>query len=159
MDMKKIILVLLAGSVLSAFSIPGAGGPVAGTVNELTGYKLRYNIIDRSDFNLWVVTNEDVFNEEFVAVNDSVLKPRFNEQMVLAAKVETLNYSYRVKFRNTVEQEGTLNVYFSVRKAGAVETTEAPVSMIMFPKVRGIRKVNFYHDNMLVKTIPVVVVY
>lgn len=157
--MKKIIIVLLAGIMLSAFSSPVKEAPVAFTVNELTGYKLRNNIIDTHDFNLWVVTNEDVFNRDFVPMYDSVLRPQFDSQMVLAAKVETINYAYRVRFRSVVEDNGSLNVYFSVKKEGVAGEVESPLSMITFSKDRGIKKVNFYHDNVLVKTIPVVAVY
>lgn len=157
--MKKIIIVLLAGLMLSAFSSPVKEAPVAFTVNELTGYKLRNNNIDTHDFNLWVVTNEEVFNRDFVPLHDSVLRPSFESQMVLAAKVETVSYAYRVKFRTVVEDNSSLNVYFTVKKEGPLEEKESPLSMITFPKGRGIKKVNFYHDNVLVKTIPVVTVY
>lgn len=157
--MKKIIIVLLAGIMLSAFSNPVKEAPVAFTVNEITGYKLRNNNIDYHDFNLWVVTSEDVFNRDFVPMYDSVLRPQFDSEMILAAKVETINYTYRVRFRNIVEENGNLNVYFSVKKEGQAGESESPLSMITFPKNRGIKKVNFYHDNVLVKTIQVVAVY
>lgn len=157
--MKKIIVILLAGFMLTGFSVPVKDNPVAGEVMELTGYKLRSNIIDHTDFNLWVVTNEDVFIRDFEPLHDSVLRPRFDEQMVLAAKVETIHYSYRLKFRKTVVVNGILHVYFNVKKEGPVEETETPVSMIAVAKDRAIKKVQFYHDNMLVKTVPIVTVY
>jgi hypothetical protein len=157
--MKKIIVILLAGFMLTGFRFPVKNNPVVLEVTELTGYKLRSRIIDYHDFNLWVVTNEDVFTRDFEPIHDSVLKPRFDEQMVLAAKVETVHYSYRVKFRKTMALKGVLNVYFSVSKEGPVQETELPVSMIAIPKDKAIKKVQFYHDNMLVKTVPIVAVY
>jgi len=157
--MKKIIVILLAGFMLTGFSVPVKENPVVGEVMELTGYKLRSNIIDLTDFNLWVVTNEDVFIRDFEPLNDSVLRPRFDEQMVLAAKVQTINYNYRLKFRKTVVSNGILHVYFNVKKEGPVEETEAPVSMIAVSRDNAIKKVQFYHDNILVKTVPVVAVY
>ena len=36
---------------------------------------------------------------------------------------------------------------------------EPPVSMAVVPKDKSVRKVNFYHDKVLVKTIPIVTVY
>lgn len=157
--MKKIIVILLAGVMLTGFSLPLNNSPVAGEVTELTGYRLKHNHIDVTDFNLWVVTSEDVFARDFEPMYDSVVKPEFDRQMVLAAKVQTANYAYRAKFKKTVLQNGILHVYFNVKKEGPVEDFEAPVSIIAVPKDKAIKKVHFYHDNMMVKAVPVVAVY
>lgn len=157
--MKKTILMLMTGFMLTAFSIPEHETPVTGELTELRGYKLRSNDIDKSDFNLWVVTNEDAFNKDFVPENDSVLKPNFDEQLVLAAKVETYNYSYQVKYRKLEVVNGSVNVYFTVRKVRSGHEAGGPVSMLVLPKDRSYKKVNFYHDNMLVKAVPIVTVY
>ena len=156
--MKKIIFILLAGSLLSSFS-PAFNHPLTGDVTELTGYKLRHNDINLHDFNLWVVTNEEVFLRDFEPLHDSVLRPHFEEQMVLAARVETVNYVYRTKFRKTVVANGILQVYMSIRRMGSTDDTVIPLTMVSVPKDRSIRKVQFYHDNVLVKTIPIVTVY
>lgn len=157
--MKKIIVTVLAGFILSGFSKPVYIAPAATDVVEITGYKLRNEKIDLTDFNLWVVTSEDVFERDFEPEHDSVLRPRFDEQMVLAAKVETIRNAYRVKFKKTELVNGTLNVYFNVKREGAAEEIKVPVSMVAVPKDRSMKKVNFYHDNMLVKTVPIVTVY
>lgn len=157
--MKKTIIALLAGLMLSSFSFRITEAPVEFSVKEIAGYKLRDKNFDYHDYNLWVVTNEEAFNRDFVPMYDSVLRPQFDIEMVLAAKVETINYTYRVRFRKIVEDKGGLNVYFSVKKEGNAGETEGTLSMISFPKNHGIKKVNFYHDNVLVKTIPVVAVY
>lgn len=157
--MKKIIVILLAGVMLTGFSLPLNNSPVAGEVTELTGYRLKHNHIDVTDFNLWVVTSEDVFARDFEPMYDSVVKPEFDRQMVIAAKVQTANYAYRAKFKRTVIQNGILHVYFNVKKEGPVEDIEAPVSIIAVPKDKAIKKVHFYHDNMMVKAVPVVAVY
>lgn len=149
----------MAGFMLTGFSFPVNNNPTVGEMTELTGYKLRDIRINYHDFNLWVVTNEDVFVRDFEPLHDSVLRPRFDEQMVLAAKVKTINYDYQVKFKRTLVNNGTLNVYFAVRKQGFDELTEKPVTMAVVPKDRSIRKVNFFHDNVLVKTVPIVTVY
>lgn len=157
--MKKIIVMILAGIGLTAFSIPENKTPLVGEVIELTGYKLKHNNIDYTDFNLWVVTSEDVFERDFEPEHDSVLRPRFDEQLVLGAKVETIHNSYRVKFKKTELVNGTLNVYMSVKREGAVEEVKLPVSMAVALKDRSMKKVNFYHDNVLVKSVPIVTVY
>jgi hypothetical protein len=106
-----------------------------------------------------VVTNEEVFLRDFEPLHDSVLRPHFEEQMVLAARVETVNNVYRTKFRKTVVSNGILHVYMSIRRMGSTEDTVIPLTMVSVPKDRSIRKVQFYHDNVLVKTIPIVTVY
>ena len=150
---------LLAGVLLTGFSVRVEDHPVTGEMKELTGYRLRDKAINYYDFNLWVVTNEDVFIRDFEPLHDSVLRPQFEEQMVLAAKVQTINYAYEVRFKKTVVDNGTLNVYFTVRKQGDTELNEKPVSMAIVPKDRAIKKVNFFHDKVLVKTVPIVTVY
>ena len=157
--MKKIIVMVLAGIMLTAFSFPKNELPFATDVVELTGYKLRINNIDRSDFNLWVVTSEVVFERDFEPEHDSVLRPRFEEQLVLAAKVETVHNTYRVKFKKTELVNGVLNVYFNVKREGQADVVNVPVSMVAVPKDKSMKKVNFYHDNVLVKTVPIVTVY
>lgn len=157
--MKKIIVILMAGVMLMSFSAPVNERLTAGELTELTGYKLRDNKINHHDFNLWVVTNEDVFSRDFEPLHDSVLRPRFDEQMVLAAKVETVSNTYRVKFKKTIIADGTLNVYLNVKREAVSGDSEKLVSMIVVPKDKVIRKVNFFHDNVLVKSVPIVTVY
>lgn len=156
--MKKILFILLTGFLLSSFS-PAFNHPLLGDVTELTGYKLRHSEINLHDFNLWVVTNEEVFLRDFEPLHDSVLRPRFEEQLVLAARVETVNNVYRTKFKKTVVANGILHVYMSIRRLGSTDDTVIPLSMVTVSKDQSIRKVQFYHDNVLVKTIPIVTVY
>jgi hypothetical protein len=58
-----------------------------------------------------------------------------------------------------VVNNGTLHVYMNVRKHGSTDDTVIPLTMVTVPKDKSIRKVQFYHDNVLVKTIPIVTVY
>jgi hypothetical protein len=157
--MKKVIAMVLAGIMLTAFSSPNIESPAMGEVTELTGYKLRYTQVDFRDFNLWVVTNEEAFYTEFEAEHETVIRPDFSKQMVIAAKVETYNYTYNVKFKKLEADGTTLNVYFNVKKDGESRNGAGPVTLAMTGKDKGIRKVNFYHDNVLVKTVPIVAVY
>lgn len=129
-------------------------------LTELTGYKLRHADLDYRDFNLWVVTSEDVFEQDFEPEHDSVVRPQFENQMVLAAKVETRQNLYSLRFRRTQVRDGALNVYFSVKREGSrEENIQVPVSMIVVPKDKAVKKVNFFHDHILVKTVPIVTVY
>lgn len=157
--MKTIILAVLAGIMLTAFSPIDDTTLRSERVTELSGYKLRDQVIDFHDFNIWVATTEDVFDRTFVAENHLSARPNFGEQMVLGVKVETLSFNYAVKFRTMRMDKNTLNVYFGVRKAGPAQNGEGPVSLAVVPKSGDIRKINFYHDNILVKSVPIVAVY
>ena len=157
--MKKMMVVLLAGFMLTAFSTKKDTAVSFERVTELQGYKLKSTEIDLTDFNIWVVTTEDVFDRVFVADNAAAARPSFESQMVLAVKVETYSYSYAVKFRSMTLKDANLNVYFGVRKKGPANNGEGPVSLAVVPKDGSVKKINFYHDNILVKTVPIVTVY
>ena len=124
----------------------------------LHGYALKNYPGPGSDFNIWVVTNEDSFNEEFVAGEGVSVKPDFEKQFVVAVNAETPNYVYRVSFLRTELRNDELHVYFTVRKAG-IDAPQGLVSVAALDKSPGLKKVHFYHDNLRVRTIPIVSVY
>ncbi len=129
------------------------------SVKELTGYRLRDTAINYHDFNLWVITSEDAFSETFVPEHEAVTRPQFDTEMVLAAKVKTFSWSYKPRFKRVVPGKNELNVYFTVQKADSVKDGNDPLSLAVFPKSKAFRKVNFYHDHVLVKSVPIVSVY
>jgi hypothetical protein len=157
--MKKIIVVLPASFILTAFSTKKDSAIAFDKVTELQGYKLRNTAIDFHDFNIWVVTTEDVFDKEFISESSTATRPRFEDQLVLAVKVETLSFSYAVKFRSMTLKDKNLNVYFGVRKEGPAKNGEGPVSLAVVPKDSSVKKINFFHDNVLVKSVPIAMVY
>ncbi|MDZ4796343.1 MAG: hypothetical protein SGI83_18890 [Bacteroidota bacterium] len=146
------------GGMLMAFTTITDSVENPENVKELSGYQLREKEFLVSDYNLWVNTNEDAFNKTFIADSDGVARPRFDEDWVLAAKVETQSHFYSVKFKKVVGEGNALHVYFGVQKPGKGYAVK-PVSIVMAPKNREIRKVNFYHDNMLVRSVPIGLVY
>lgn len=156
--MFKLFLVGVIGSMLMAFTTVKDSVEHPESVKELAGYQLREKEFSMNDYNLWVITNEDAFNKTFIADSDGVIRPRFDEEWVLAAKVETQAHFYSVKFKKVVVEGNTLNVYFGVQKPRRGYVLQ-PVSIITAPKNREIRKVNFYHDNILVRSVPIGLVY
>jgi hypothetical protein len=147
-------------SVLIAFAPATEPVTTIGNVKELSGYQLRDKVISIHDYNLWVIANEETFDNVFVAQYDSVARPNFEKELVLAAKVETWNNVYKVKFKTILVKDESLNVYFSIqRDKNAMLGIGAPVYISVFPKSSTVKKVNFYHDNVLVRTVPIVSVY
>jgi hypothetical protein len=157
--MKKTLLTALSIGVLTAFTnfteLPT--GPEG--VKELPGYKVRENLITLSDYNLWAITNDASFDKTFIPETDGVTRPKFEEELVLAAKVQTKTTSYKVRFIRAAIKNNNLNVYFTVQKNGVASDTGSPVAMVAFPKNQHVRNVNFYHDDFLVKSVPIVNVY
>ena len=150
--MKKTILIALIGLLLSAFSTaPG---------KELAGYKLKNGQdITFHDYNLWAITNEISFDKTFVAENEKTLRPHFESELVVAAKVMTEKNSYKVIFKKILLQNDHLDVFFSVERKKIYEPADSSVSLLSWPKAKGVKKVNFYHGDMMVKSVPLVEVY
>ncbi len=148
-------MALLFG-VLTAFTTnkDSAEDPV--TAKELSGYRLRENSFTLSDYNLWVITNADAFDKTFIRENDSVKPPSFEDEFVLAAKVETWSNSYKVIVKRIVRKGDALNFYFGIQRG---KTNQGDALVTRYPKDPSVKKVNFYHDNMLVRTVPIVSVY
>ncbi len=157
--MKKITTVVLFAAIVSAFTTIKEYNEVAENVKELYGYTLKNKDFDPSDFNLWVITTTQGFDKTFIAETERAIRPDLNEDLVLAAKVETLNYAYRVKFKTILTKDEEMNVYFTVRKAGPAKQGNGPLSLATVKKNQEIKKINFYHDNILVRTVPIVWVY
>jgi hypothetical protein len=157
--MKKIMILVLIAGVLSSFRDSKEIGPVPDNGRVLPGYKLKSSAIVFNDYNLWVITNSEVFDKLFIPETETAARPDFNEEMVLAAKVETPANTYNIRFKKTEVRKKDLNVYFTVQKEGPGQDGAGPVSLITFSRNPTVRKVNFYHDNLLVRSIPVVAVY
>jgi hypothetical protein len=158
--MKKALTMIIAVVMLTAFTLPDTTKHLTGDVVELPGYKLKGTTINLSDFNLWVVMNDVAFTKDFEPMHDNVAKPGFERDMVLAARVQTVNHIYKVKFKKTeTTRDGILNVYFNVKKERPGEVYTGEMSMVVVPKDAALKKVTFYHDGMPVKSVPIVTVY
>jgi hypothetical protein len=104
------------------------------------------------------VTNEATLSDLFTAY-DCAVKPDFDRNLVVALKVETATNSYRVEYKKITSTDNAVNVYFHVVKQSTRTEEGSPVAMTTVPRTSKTKKINFYHDNMLVKTVPVVSVY
>ena len=128
------------------------------SLTNLHGYVLKNNPGPSSDFNIWVVTTETAFDEEFIPLEDGTKKPDFANQMAVAVSAETHNYVYQVNFTRSELKNDELHVYFTVRKA-PVDAVSGTVKLAAVAKTPGLKKVHFYHDNMKIRTVPIVSVY
>lgn len=157
--MKKTVFVVLISSLLTAFTPIGIVPVIDENVKELSGYRLRDTAISLNDFNLWVITQEVAFDDAFIADSHAAPKPKFDVEMVLAAKVVTQANTYNVRFRSFEIRKDELNVYFSVQRDRGGIKDNNNVTLASVPKNRKVKKVNFFHDNVRVRTVPIVSVY
>jgi hypothetical protein len=154
--MKRTIFLLMLGGLLTAFNIETSDFPE--NVKEIKGFKLRDKNISYNDFNLWVLTNRESFNQVFVS-DSEVVQPDFEKDLIIAAKVETKTSMYKVQFKSLRFKKDEINLYFTVMKPRPKEVIDEEVSMISLSRELGVKKVNFYHDNVLVRSVPIVIVY
>jgi len=128
-------------------------------VVTLPGYTIRDTNFSRKDFNTWLVTTQSSFDSLFIPSDSTLRKPDFETQMVVAVKAETYNYTYKTTFQQMILQRRVLKVYFKVYKEKPDQEGFGWVSIIAIPKDKTIRRVNFYYDYMMIRSIPVVIVY
>ena len=157
--MKKIVFVVLISSIIAAFTTVGVTPSSSNSVRELSGYKLRTQEFSLRDFNLWFVTNQGTFDGTFVPENENVLKPSFDNEWVVGAKVETQANVYNVTFRKAVLHKEVLSIYFGVEREADAKPGGGNVTLATVTKNNTVKAVNFYHGNQLIKSIPVVNVY
>jgi hypothetical protein len=146
--------------LLSLVALPGIAQKktVVPTAN-FQGYSLRDTNFSRKDFNVWVVTTALSFDSLFTSIDSTLRKPNFDEEIVLAIKAETVRNVYETKFKEMILQRRILRVYFKVSKEDKDKEGVGWVTITSIPKDKTIRRVNFYFDDMMVRSIPVVVVY
>ena len=125
----------------------------------LPGYNFKDSNFTREDFNVFVITTEYGFDSLLVTSITNPIRPKFSEVLVLAIKAETPNYSYRSTFRKMELRNRILHVHFTVNKEAPDAEDKGWVSVSTFPRDRSIRLVRFYFDNVLIRSIPVVLVY
>lgn len=125
----------------------------------LPGYTFRDSLFTKNDFNVFVITTEYSFDSLLQASITNPIRPKFSEDLVLAIKTETPNYTYKSTFRDMVIRNRVLSVYFTVNKELPGTENAGWVSVSTFPRSRKIRLVKFYFDNVLIEAIPVVLVY
>ena len=125
----------------------------------LPGYTFKDSSFTRDDFNVFVITTEYGFDSLLTTSVVNPIRPKFDKELVLAIKAETPNYSYRSTFRRMELRNRILHVYFTVQKEQPMDENSGWVSVSTFPKDRNIRLVRFYFDDVLIRSIPVVLVY
>jgi hypothetical protein len=128
-------------------------------IKSLPGYVVKDTNFSRKDFNVWVITTAMSFDSILSAVDTAVARPSFDKDIVLAMKAATATNTYKVKYNRMVMQGTTLSVYFDVEKEKPDKEDAGWVSMQTVSRDKQVRRVKFYYGDVLVRSLPVVIVY
>ena len=157
--MKTFRYIIICGFILQACS---AGKQVVVpnvAMSLMPGYITNDSVLSHTEFNVWLVTTQPSFDSLFTTAITSAYKPDFDKEVAVAIRALTHTSSYKVTYKEMFRRGRVLQVYFNVRKENPGDEGYGWVSITAFPKNQEIRRVDFYHDNMFIKSIPVVIVY
>ena len=125
----------------------------------MPGYITNDSVLSRTEFNVWLVTTELSFDSLFTTAITSAYKPDFSKEIAVAIRAITQTSSYKVTYKEMLRRGNVLDVYFTARREKPEDEGYGWVSITAFPKNQDIKRVNFYHDNVMIRSIPVVIVY
>ena len=149
---------MLAFLLLNAFVADKPSNEKMLDAYDLSCYRMRSKTVSHTDYNIWVVTNKVALEENFIADSCSG-DLDFDNNLVVALKLETETANYKISFSKITRDANAINVYFNTKRLRNSLEEGSPLEMAEIARDRSVRKVNFYHGNMLVKSIPVVSVY
>ncbi len=156
---KKMVKAMLMLCLFFLGEHPAGAQKKTIPMNSVRGYVMKDTNFSRKDFNVWLITTQLTFDSLFTSVDTTLAKPNFNDNLVLAIKAETVNKAYKTNFRQMYVQRRILKVFFNIEKERPGRDDAGWVSILSFPKDKEIRRVNFYYDDMMIRSIPVVIVY
>ena len=156
--MRKVTFLLLPFFLLSSFSIERTDGTGTPVITELSCYHIKAKTVSHTDYNIWVVTNQGALEEHFIA-DSCASNIDFEHELLVALKLETDQGTYKINIKRITIAGNAINVYFESRRLKIPVEEGSPLVMASISKDSTVRKVNFYHGDMLVKTVPIVTVY
>jgi hypothetical protein len=125
---------------------------------DLSCYRMKSKTVSHSDYNIWVITNKAALEENFF--QDSCASDlNFDNKLVVALKLETETATYKVSLSKVATSKNAIDVYFTTKRLQAPVEEGSPLEMAEISRDSNVKKINFYHGTMLVKSVPLVSVY
>lgn len=156
--MRNLSFLILAFLLFNSFRVTESIRENAIDAYDLSCYRMKSKTVDHSDYNIWVVTNKASLEENFEA--DSCANTLdFEKSLVVALKLETVSATYKVNVTRVTTVENSVNVYFSTKKLQIPVEEGSPLEMTEISRNSNVKRINFYHGDMLVRTVPIVAVY
>lgn len=156
--MRNLLLLLCSTAVL--FSCAGSKQNKASVIGlvPLSNYFVKNTVPLPDEYNYRVAASQAEFDAMFGAaatMNNSIRQPDFSGQTVVAVIGKTSAQQQEIRIDGATLAGKDLHVYYTVKKGGMQSFTTTAAGLATVPKAVSVKKVNFYQDSMLVKTIPV----
>jgi hypothetical protein len=155
-------LLLLFCSAVFLASCAGSKQNKASAIGlvSLNNYFVKNTVPLPDEYNYKVATSQAAFDETFgmaATMNNSIQKPDFSGQTVVAVigKASTLQQEIRLDGASVAGKD--LHVYYSIKKGSEQSFSATALALVAIPKAIDVKKVNFYQDSVLVKTVPVTI--
>lgn len=157
--MKNFTVLIVALVTLSCNSAKNITASSIGLV-PLDNYFVKNNVTLTDDTTYQAITNNATFENNFgvaKTMDNKIITPDFNGQTVVAVILKPTNKNVSVKLLKATLDGKDLNVYYSITNNGADLTyTQTPAAVATVPKALDAKNVNFFSQDVKVKTIPLV---
>ena len=126
----------------------------------LDNYFVKNNVTLTDDTTYEAITSNVTFENNFgvaKTMDNKIITPDFNGQTVVAVILKPTNKNVSVKLLKATLAGKDLNIYYSISNNGADLTyTQTPTAVATVPRTIGAKNVNFFSQDVKVKTIPLV---
>ncbi|MBO9659158.1 MAG: hypothetical protein J7527_10075 [Chitinophagaceae bacterium] len=158
--MRNLVFVLMIAVVAGGCSASKNTTPSTIGLVRLDNYFIGLNNSLDTGYNYKVITDKATFEKDFkesASSGAAVRKPDFGGQTVVA-----VIHNGPPNQRKEIVMDGAgyngsqMYVYYHIREtlSSAVTTYLPGLGLATVPKVQQVKKVNFYQDSVLVKTVP-----
>ena len=126
----------------------------------LDNYFVKNNVTLTDDTTYEAITSNVTFENNFgvaKTMDNKIITPDFNGQTVVAVILKPTNKNVSVKLLKATLAGKDLNIYYSISNNGADLTyTQTPTAIATVPRALDAKNVNFFSQDVKVKTIPLV---
>ena len=157
--MKNLAFLIVIIVMLSCNNTKNIAASSIGLV-PLDNYFVKNNVTLTDDTTYEAITSNVTFENNFgvaKTMDNKIITPDFNGQTVVAVILKPTNKNVSVKLLKATLAGKDLNIYYSISNNGADLTyTQTPTAIATVPRALDAKNVNFFSQDVKVKTIPLV---
>lgn len=156
--MRNCLFALFSSVLLSACSgnRHTSASPIG--LTPLGNYFVKNTVALPDEYNYKVSVNQADFDQTFgvaSTMNNTIIKPDFSGQIAVAVIGKPSSQQQEISFDKATLGGKDLYVYYKTKKGNTQSYTSTPLALATVPKAIDVKRVNFYQDSTLVKTVPV----
>lgn len=156
--MQSCLRIILGVLLLSACSTNRHTSASAIGLTPLGNYFVKNTVTLPDEYNYKVSVSQADFDQIFdvaATMNNTIAKPDFSGQVAVAVMGKPSSQQQEISFEKATLGGKDLYVYYTVKKGGTQSYTSTALALATVPKANDVKRVNFYQDSTLVKTVPV----